>query len=482
MSLQSLSCVTFSQPDKLIKLLIDDQQIPIKKGYGEYVVFLKGCDRKKLSAPMFAKVYSVLSRYSPARIMYTNNENSQKVKEEYADRYELISKNIKLIDQDLEVAFIPRTLYELVLIRKCIKEDLKRGEICKFLNPQKHSKAHIERKTNRLKKEIEDQQKEITALEQELLKLDPNNTRLKAFLEQDIQNLQKEKLECEHNYKRFLDKPKSPDPKCWHRICSKTPELLPDTLDENILNIAFRLNKAILKTCDSRKAPFTYESLAGIAEKEIAFLKDCYLDAQKGSEKVFNCKSPGPAMCFRYESVRGSTNPMGLRDEKDAVPIRIAIALECSLLAHNSLFFYRGAEYAIDVPHHRTNPKTPFSLSYGTSLFSGVMFDQKATAFAPMRNGTDGFVIPVPIYEISASPFYYPISDTMYQIYGIGEIFHGRSKGWKGISLEHGMQGVAPGPCITLDHLHSDLSEDDFNRVFDQYKKGAILLTQHSNK
>lgn len=480
MSLQSLTFSTSSQQDKLIHKLIEDPQMPIKKGYGEYVVFLS--NRKKLSVSTFEKVYSVLTRHSPSHIMHSNSRISQKIKEEYAARYELISKTIKLIDQDLEVAFIPRTLYELVLIRKCIKEDLKRGEICKFLNPQKHSQAHIERRTNRLKTEIEDKQKEITALEQDLLKLDPQNTRKKGFLEQDIQTLQEEKLECEHNYKRYLDKPKSPDPTCWHRICSKTPELLPDTLDGNVLNIAYRLNKAILKTSLSFDMPFTYETLAKLTDNEITFLKDCHTKGQKGINTSFNSQFPGPTTAFSFDTVRGSTNPMGLRDEKDSMPIRIAIALECSQLAHTSLFFYRGADYEKDVPYLRTNPKTPFSLSFGASLFSGVMFDQKATAFAPMRNGSDGFAIPVPIEEIPTSPFYYPISDTMYQIYGIGEIFHGRSKAWKGISLQHGMQGVAPGPCITLDHLRSDLSEDDFNRAFDQYKKEAILLTQHSNK
>ncbi|QLH35468.1 MAG: hypothetical protein HWD61_04365 [Parachlamydiaceae bacterium] len=49
-----------------------------------------------------------------------------------------MKSKLKEIDPTLEAVFIPRTLYELVFIRKCIQEDLKHKDICPDLDPSSH--------------------------------------------------------------------------------------------------------------------------------------------------------------------------------------------------------------------------------------------------------------------------------------------------------------------------------------------------------
>ena len=66
------------------------------------------------------------------------NNGSEGASEKCANRYELIKIKLKEIDETLEAVFVPRTLYELIFIRECIKEDLDHKNPCQFLNPEFH--------------------------------------------------------------------------------------------------------------------------------------------------------------------------------------------------------------------------------------------------------------------------------------------------------------------------------------------------------
>ncbi len=48
----------------------------------------------------------------------------------YMNRYDLIQQSVKSINIDLDVAFIPRTLYELIFLKECICEDIHQNKIC----------------------------------------------------------------------------------------------------------------------------------------------------------------------------------------------------------------------------------------------------------------------------------------------------------------------------------------------------------------
>lgn len=111
-----------------------DKQISIPKGiittgYGEYYVFdLTG---SKITKDTYEIVYQIFDRYSLARIVNSAspNENIFDIAE---IRFYIIRDKVKAINQNLEIGFIPRILYELIFIRQCIKEDIRAGNRCDY--------------------------------------------------------------------------------------------------------------------------------------------------------------------------------------------------------------------------------------------------------------------------------------------------------------------------------------------------------------
>jgi hypothetical protein len=256
----------------------------IKIGQGEYILFHRRADqRESLSEKVFETAYAALLQYSPAVL--------EKVP--YEQRYELMMDAIKKIDPTLEAVFIPRTLYELFLIRKCIEEDLENKSVCRFVSPREH--AHT------LESFGGDQSKYAAHL--------ANNTAIRK----------------QRN--------------CWH-LCSFS-----DAGNDNhsgVKEIAYRLNKVIVDTLAPPEEGFTEQELTSFTDREISFLKSHYQHGIEVMKKrargenvveVSNCSSPGPTTNFGFESTRGAICPMGIRHEADAKIIRDAVALECSKVA-----------------------------------------------------------------------------------------------------------------------------------------------------
>jgi len=476
-------CFIRVQEQKFINTLISRPDAIVKEGYGEYVFFLSGNDREELSWEMFEKVFTVFRRYSPASIIQANLGKNNEMLEQYANRYELISKQVKQIDPRLEIAFIPKTLYELFLIQKCIKEERKyieeKGEVCKFLDPKMHIKNRLERKVKKLQMEIKRNQKEITQLDEEFRNLKLEDSRKKGFIEQDRRKIEEEIAQIELKILKQQEKAKTRDPKCWHRLCVDDPNYQ-ENASEEIKNIFYRLNRSIVKKCSPASKAFSYQSLALITEKHIEFLKSYYQAGNNEVKKTGNCTRPGPSMSFRYESWRGLAQPTGLRDERDATILRRAVALECTK-GRTELFLYRGINIDSDLPYCRNNKDIPFSLSFGTSLFAGIVFDQDGTPFPKIRNGLNGYVIAISIEKICQSPLYFPRTDTISQFYGIGDLFHGRLKVYEGFSLQDGLPGVQGRERRRLDHLRSELDKDELIRQFLMYQTKAIFLKKHQN-
>lgn len=225
--------------------------------------------------------------------------------------------------------------------------------------------------------------------------------------------------------------------------------------------------------------------MSAFAEKEIEFLKAHY---KKGTEKVAtlskrkpicplgDCNTPGPTTNFGCESSRGSIKPMGIRNETDAQMIRNAIALDCSKIAQKAFFLYRGADFQKDSTSCWSDKDKPYSLSYGTSLFAGCLYDGGATAFHYMRNGKNAYAVPVPFDQLNDSPFYIPPTHIVAQLFGDGEIFHGRTKIWNGYGLQEigGMNMGVNGH--QRDHLISNLTKDELTTQFQHYKNKAIQV------
>lgn len=408
----------------------------ITMGQGEYVVFhkLPNGEKKQLSPETFEQIYKILIQYSPAVLI---NSGSEKASAECANRYELIKAKLKEIDPTLEAMFVPRTLYELIFIRKCIKEDLKHKNICPQVAPILHN---------------------VT-----LEYFDGDQEKYQKFLQENAVERAKRK--------------------CWH-LCYF--EDAGDNEHAGVKDVAYRLNKVMIKAFDPSNEGFTHQEFSTFAEKEIEFLKSHHRDEK--AQEISNCNTPGPTTNFGLESSRGSIKSMGIRNETDAQIIRDAIALDCSKVAQKSFFLYRGADFQKDSTscscwsdknstYFWSNKNTPYSLSYGTSLFAGCLYDGGATAFHYMRNGqNDAYAVPVPFDQLNNSPFYIPPSNIVVQLFGDGEIFHSRTKAWKGYDLRKikGMNLGANG--CQRDHLMSNLTKDELAIQFQRYKNKAIQL------
>ncbi|QLH35469.1 MAG: hypothetical protein HWD61_04370 [Parachlamydiaceae bacterium] len=167
---------------------------------------------------------------------------------------------------------------------------------------------------------------------------------------------------------------------------------------------------------------------------------------------------------------------MGIRNEIDAQIIRDAVALECSKIAQHSLFLYRGGDFQKDSISCWGDKDKAYSLSFGSSLFAGCLFDGGATAFHYMRNGKNAYAIPVSFDQLTRSPFFVPTTHTLAQLFGDGEIFHARTKAWKDYDANKlgGMNMGANGH--ERNHLISNLSKEELYAQFETYKNKAVQL------
>ena len=382
-------------------------------------------EKEEISRDTFERVYGILNRYSPMGIINSGkNGKNGKNGETCSDRYRLIRSKIAEVDATLEVVFIPRTLYELIFIRKCIKEDLKQKGICSGLCQGIHTWNLEEFKGDQIK------------------------------------------------YTAFLESVKSArlKRKCWH-LCYFADA--GDNDHPGVKDVVYRLNQYIVRKLISSNEGFTYGELSERVEKEIQFLKEYY---QNPISEILSCATPGPTTNFATESTRGSIKPMGIRNENDAEIIRKAFALDCSKEATSGIILYRGGDFSRDSPFAWGDRNIPYSLSYGTSLFAGCLFDGGATAFHYMRSRKNAYALLIPLDQLRNNLFYVPQAHSVTQLFSEGEIFHARTKAWKGFDIES-INGMNVGANSHVrDHLKSDLTQEALIAQFLQYKNAAVQL------
>jgi len=415
----------------------------ITAGQGEYIVFhqLPNGKKQEVSSQTFEAVYQLIIQHSPAELAKDGNPEAAA---NCANRYTLLKTKIKEIDNSLEIVFIPKTLYELFFIEECIKEDLAHGNVCKNLDKSVQYAAHY-----------------------------PTDNKLDSA----------EKRKAENNKKLFEENRVKRN--CWH-LCIF--EDAGDNHHAGVKNVAYRLNNLLFNTLKPTNEGFTYEQIKTFAERKIDFLKQhrennlnesTRCNIFKGRVIVSNKDYPSPTTNFGTDSSRVA-KPMSICNNRVAQIIRDAVALDCSKIALHSLFLYRGANFANDSVVSSGEENMPHSLSLGSGLFAGCLYDPDATAFYYMRNDkNDAFAIPVPYDQLQTSPFYAPIAHTIAQLYGRGELFHGRTKAWKNCDLskiERVDNGNSNNHYHSRDHLKSDYTKNELKSEFMRYKAGAIRL------
>lgn len=436
--------ISFIMPDSTSSTAISDGKIT--QGQGEYIVFHEGLggSRSPVSRETFEKVYKVLCDYAPVAIL--NRGPASVALNDCKNRYEVIKKTIKAIDPTLEIAFIPRTLYELVLTRKCIREDLKNQSICPLVNRDTH---------------IRD------------FESDSEPSKCKA---------------------KHLEK------KCWH-FCYYADANNND--HPKIKDIAYRLNRSLTKIFAPTAAGFTYPELAQFAEREIAFLQFYHETSRRFKKSPTWYESFLSSACAGASSSRGGAtvnfsaytrlNNLAVEDEEDALIFRNSVALDCSKLAQTSFLLFRGSRLKNDTPVRvykdtwRQPPRMvayPQSLSYGSSLLGASMHDTGATPIYYMKQANNPHAMIVPFERWRDSPFYIPTTNTIAQLFSHGSYFHARSKIWEGADLSQtkGIWTKESELQRLQDHLTSHLSQKELVAQFEGYKKRAVLLDKPISK
>lgn len=392
----------------------------ISEGYGDYLVFhYDGTNKSPASKSEYEQFYQF---YEKAR-----REHLFEQKQIDTDSfYEFLRKNVKEIHPDLEICFIPRSLFELAFIKQAINEEIKAKKKCSLRNSDNRD-IYI----------------------QALGTINAENSRLS---------------------------------KCWH-LCHHNPGGFTtknpqdqSNQQNNAIELSFRLNNKLLKNLPKEEILLTQKKIQHIADKYLGFLKNLHESTNsslaKEAGKLASCSPPGPLTNFHCESTRGGIKPLGIRNDNDAAIIKKAIDLECEK-GKDSIFLYRGIEDYYCSDSIETSTGTPLSLSYGTSLFAGVLYDGGATAYHYIRNSNwGGYILVIPKDEIRNSPFHIPSSSTIESLSGEGELFHARSKWWATRSRVEGFgEGYREDETSLpiVNQLISTKSKEELKEQFNHY-------------
>ncbi len=122
-----------------------------------------------------------------------------------------------------------------------------------------------------------------------------------------------------------------------------------------------------------------------------------------------------------------------LIEKKLKYPLKKAINLEYNAHENGNFFLYRATEML--PPHYLfTIPHTNYSFSFGSSLFGGYFYDSGACAYKLFEDRKSGYVVPInkKKYMRKSSSlqnmFHIPGLTPLAQMFGLGELFHSRSK------------------------------------------------------
>jgi hypothetical protein len=382
------------------------EDLCVDGGYGEYIVYKRNSDMSQpsvLDQKTYEKCYQVLLRAKQIPI------DSKK--------QEMLKRELAQIDPTLEIFFIPRTLYELCFIQKCVKETLRLKDTC--------SNAKFGR----------------------------------------------------------IDVSK---PKCWHGAFFTD---FGNDQDQIIIDLAYRLNQSIVKNLrPENPGALSYKQITSIANEKLTFLMLCH----ESSRSTLSIELAGIGGCNDFEitynlivdSEKGASKPIGIETDKMKDLVLNAIALECSNIAKGKFILYRGANISADKPleyDETGNVTLVQSLSYGTGVFPGGMYDPGATAFYYLRKAdNNGFAILVPQEEAENSPFAIPTTHPLCQMFGRGEKWHARSRtptidinpkikvGCR-FGQKFGEVGSVP-PCFQL-----AVNPQQFEEKFQYYMKNSVV-------
>ncbi len=395
----------------------------IQNGYGEYLVYRPNAGKAEpISQKEYEQIFDLLEQ---GRSLDNSNKN------------EWLKQQIRTrLGQDIELTFIPRTLYEMLFVRACIQEDVQKGYCNNALETRIWS--HL----------INSEEKQL-------------KRKLQEF---SWQHSLYEDADYKSNF---------------------APKNGLDYRRGHLIECASRLNQVALQLLKPVQAEgVTYAQIQTSAKELLQFFQEVNDPKTALHQKILKLGSDqyvGIARECAEEEYRhwgkASSYPQGIATQRHLQIVDKALQIECSLEAAHSTVLYRGSKFQLDSLARNDSPN---SLSYGTSLFAGALYDGGAEAFHYMRSRlADAHAILVPRGEQKSAPFHFFNVHPLIQVASKGEIFHSRSKVWK-IDDKAKVVGWIGLGTIEYENLPPFLksyrTQADLEQQFQKYKDAAYML------
>lgn len=409
---------------------------PIRDGFGELVLRIKdGGTLRAVTKEEYEKLYWVFQKYAP--ILDGAPKPLAK------SRIEMMREELRSINPNMVATFIPRTLHDLTYIRKSIEEDIERERSFPFKNPE-----------------------------------DPTEEELRSFRES-----------CSSN--SWIADPKGirSEPFVFPKIEISTPS----DVEKNILtlmDIGYRLNKAAAAEIDRLGADIedlTLSQIQQLVDDQIAFLERFSKDPVLSKHFSHAREDFAPLSGF---FINFTAKLPKTCDEK-MMGLRKITFLECQESMANKILCYRGGDLRTDSPVRKISSGVdPYSISFGSGCFSGIVNDLGACAYYHMFHlwygKQDAYILVIDPEKESTDTFFVPSFTALESLFGDGELWHYRFKSSKdehddihGITLTG--KGFAPGlsDAEKLALIKGPLTIQQTVDKFTDLKKHNVILVYH---
>lgn len=313
----------------------------------------------------------------------------------------------------VHIGFVPRTLYELLFLRECILQDIQQ-EKCT------HAQGTLS---------LEAWKGNAVATECLYQERQERFWQLGLFEDQDYQSQFSKRCDAD------------------------------DRID-HVKRVAARLNQTALQLIKElgihsrshQKSTvadgFTFEQVKHLQREVVNFFIRLHNPDSNLYKTTLKIEDPKQESITR-EFTRLGKFPLGITCERDKKIVSRAIQLECSASAVHHLILYRGAEFSSDsVSKSEFGKPNVHSISYGTGLFAGALYDRGATPFYYMRkpeNDAQAVLIPRDKQQAGETPFHLFQVHPLIQLKSKGEIFHARTKVYQ-LDSNDIVTGIYAGP------------------------------------
>lgn len=374
------------------------------------------------------------------------------------------------LGSEIQIAFIPRSLYELIYLQECVQEDLNNGNCgLSFAIGTEQLWYDIKVETQKQEYGIDDK-----------IKTEERWSKNEAKIQEILKT-------------HFWQHCKFSDTDYKINLALNDS----DCRQEYIQMVAARLNKVALEKFNFQNENaegFSFLEIEQVTKTCLDFFKDISLETSANHHKALSIEDNNygyPRASMAKVFATDLSWPLRIKEKGHEQIVNKAIKLECSVEAINHLILYRGSKNSEDavlinsyffVNNCVIEKPLQHSLSFG-SLLGGALYDRGACAFKFMRspeNDALAYVVPLNKLLEGKTPFTIPNVHPLITMMSWGEYFHGRTFVCENdpIGLIRGFGARSDTRAINVlpSFNKTDQTQEDLRRKFDKYKAKVHFL------